>query len=39
MNNVLIVVLLEKTRSSFIRYLSFIIFVLFLSALTMRGMN
>jgi hypothetical protein len=39
MNNVLITVLLEKTRSSLIQCLSFITFVLFLSTLTMRGIN
>jgi hypothetical protein len=39
MNNVLIAVLLEKTRITLIRNVSFITFALFLSTLTMRGMN
>jgi hypothetical protein len=39
MNNVLITVLLEKTRITLIQSVSFITFVLFFSALTFRGMN
>ena len=39
MNNVLITVLLEKTRITLIQSVSFIAFVLFLSTLTMREVN
>jgi hypothetical protein len=39
MNNLLIAVLQDKTKSSPIQSVSFIVFILFLSASTMRGIN